>query len=253
MSFQRPLRTTRSALDVRNGHRDWFRIRNAHSNEAEIAIYDEIGFFGITAADFRNELKAITAPSIALHINSPGGDVFDGVAIYNMLRQHPASITTYVDSLGASIASVIALAGDHRIMATHAQMMIHDAFGLVIGNAQDMLKSAEFLDKQSDIIANIYAERAGGKPEEWRALMAEETWFTDKEAVAAGLAHEIGKTQAVQNSWPVNSIFRRAPGNSVSEPAPEPVEEPESIENAQPLEADWRLKLRHAAALLEVC
>lgn len=243
------IRTTRSPIAVRNGQRDWFRIRNARADVAEIDLYDEIGFFGITAADFRAELKAVTAGRITLHINSPGGDVFDAVAIYNALRDHPAEITTVVDSLAASAASFIALAGDRVVMSKHAQMMIHDAWGMALGNADDMRKAAEFLDRQSDVIAGIYADRAGGTVEEWRALMAEETWFSDEEAVEAGLAHEIGSQQAAKNSFDL-SVFRNAPVMA------EPEREQEATDSGddQPDVPDWRKSalLQVAAARLEV-
>ena len=218
------IRTTRSAVDVRNGRRDWFRIQNATSAEAEIFIYDEIGFFGITAKDFRDELATVTAPRVALHINSPGGDVFDAVAIYNAIRTHPADVTAYVDSLAASAASFIALAADKVVMAKHSQMMIHDAWGMAVGNADDMRKMSDFLAKQTDIIAAIYAERAGKDVAHWRGLMAEETWFSDEEAVAAGLAHEVGAAVAVKNTFDL-SVFRRVPINDGSHGSEEPVEE----------------------------
>lgn len=205
------IRTTRPSAAVRDGRRDWFKIRNLAGGEAEILIYDEIGYFGITAKDFRDELAAISAADkIALHVNSPGGDVFDAIAIYNMLRDHPAEITTYVDSLAASAASFIALAGDKVVMAKHAQMMIHDAWGIAIGNAEDMQKAAAFLETQSDVIASIYADRAGKTKAYWRGLMAAETWFTDQQAVDAGLATVVGSHAAAKNSFDL-SIFRNPP------------------------------------------
>jgi ClpP class serine protease len=116
--------------------------------------------------------------------------VFDGLAIYNALRSHPAQVTVTVDGLAASIASVIAMAGDRVVMNRGAMMMIHDASSLSVGNAQEMRATADLLDKASDNIASIYADRAGGTPEEWRGQMRAETWYLAAEAVDVGLADE---------------------------------------------------------------
>lgn len=169
----------------------WFEIKNLSAEAVNIAIYDEIGAWGVTASDFVNELKGVQAQKIQLSINSPGGDVFDGLAILNSLRQHPASVDVVVDGVAASAASFIAMAGETVKMAPQSMMMIHDASGLVIGNAQDMTEMAALLEKTSDNIAAVYAQRAGGKQDEWRTAMKAETWYTDQEAVDAGLADEI--------------------------------------------------------------
>lgn len=172
---------------------DWFKIKNAASDVAEVMIYSEIGYLGRTADDFQNELASITAPTINVRINSVGGSIFDGIAIYNAIRSHPSQVTTQVDSLAASIASVIAQAGDRRVMTQHSQMMIHEAHGIAIGGAEDMRDYAAILERQSDMIAAIYAERAadGRSKARFRNMMAEETWFSDQEAVEAGLADEV--------------------------------------------------------------
>lgn len=169
----------------------WYQIRNISDTEAEIAIYDEIGYFGVSANDFIRDLSAIKASRISLRINSPGGDVFDGIAIYNAIRRHSAQVSVYVDGIAASAASFIAMAGNEVVMSPHSQMMIHEASGLVIGNAADMRQLADILDKSSDNIASIYAEKAGGTVAEWRARMQDETWLSDKEAVKLGLADRI--------------------------------------------------------------
>ena len=177
---------------------DWYRIRNEHTAAADVYLYDEIGIFGTTAAAFMGELQEITSPSINLHISSLGGDAFDGIAIYNALRTHPARIVSRVDSMAASIASVIAQAGDHRVMLTGSQMMIHNAHGLAMGEAQDHRDYAEMLDKQSDLIASIYAERAGGTGAKARfvKLMGESTLMNAEETVTERLADEVVKPQA---------------------------------------------------------
>lgn len=168
----------------------WYAINNASSpDEAEVLLYDSIGgWFGIYADEFLAELRAVTAPNIRLRINSPGGSVFEGVAIANALRAHPAQVTVQVDGLAASIASVIAMAGDRIEMAPNSMLMIHEASGACMGDAAEMEKMAEVLGLISTNIANAYAARAGGDPADWRAAMRAETWYLPDAAVAAGLA-----------------------------------------------------------------
>ena len=169
----------------------WYSITNLSQTEAEVVIYDEIGMYGVTAGDFINAIRDIKASTITLRINSPGGDVFDGIAIFNAIARHPATVNVYVDGIAASAASFIVQAGDMRTMMPHSQMMIHDAHGLVMGPADDMRRMADVLDMNSNNIASIYASRAGGTVEEWRAKMREETWFDDVAAVRNGLADRI--------------------------------------------------------------
>ena len=169
---------------------EWYSIKNEASS-AVIHIYNEIGGWGITADSFLQDLSAVSSGQIDVRINCKGGDVFDGIAIFNALRQHPASVTTKVDSLAASIASVIAQAGDERVMVQHSQMMIHDAHGVCIGGSGDMASMGALLERQSDLIADLYASRSGGSASEFRALMSAETWLTADEAVEAGLADRV--------------------------------------------------------------
>jgi ATP-dependent protease ClpP protease subunit len=186
----------RSALTMRKEppkSGNWFRIENKKADEktpakTSVYIYDEIGFWGTTASDFVSEINDIDADSFDLHINSPGGEIFDGLAIYNSIRSHKAKVTVHIDGIAASAASFIAMAGDEIIIARNAQMMIHDGMGIVFGNEADMLKQAEVLGSLSDNIADIYSQRAGGTQDEWRGLMRAETWYNGKEAKASGLA-----------------------------------------------------------------
>lgn len=173
--------------------RPWYRIENS-ANAAEVYIYDEISPYGVTANDFVRDLNSIARPTINLHLNTPGGDVFDGIAIFNALKAHSAFVNVYIPGLAASIGTVIAMAADRIVIAPHARMMIHEAWGMSMGNASDMAKMAERLEATSDNIASIYAERAGGDVAAWRELMRSETWYTDEAAVAAGLADEVGRS-----------------------------------------------------------
>lgn len=187
-----------AALDRnhRNGatsSRGWYSIKNLSEAEAQIDIYDYIGLSGVSADDFVRELASIKASKITLRVNSPGGDVFDGVTIFNAIARHKAEVTAFVDGIAASAASFIIQAADHRVMSPHSTMMIHDAQGglAINGTAGDYQKMADVLNKASENIASIYAERAGGTQSEWRTLMLAETWLSDVEAVRLGLADRV--------------------------------------------------------------
>lgn len=169
--------------------RSWYEMKAAAAEDTtEIRVYDYIGWYGVEAADFAAELEKVTTSKITLRINSPGGDVFDGLAIFNLLRDHPATITTKIDGLAASIASVIALAGDTVTIPATAFMMIHNPWAFVIGNAEDMRAMADTLDKVASPLVGIYSQKTGKDPADVRELLAAETWYTGEEAVEAGLA-----------------------------------------------------------------
>lgn len=174
------------------------RIRAETSGEATVYIYDVIdSWFGVDAQEFVRDLAALEASTIHVRINSPGGSVFDGMAIYNALKQHPARIVAHVDGLAASAASVIALAGDEVRMGAGAFFMIHNAWGMAIGEASDMRQMADTLEKISGSLVGIYATRTGMDPSEVQALMDAETWFDAEEAIEAGFADlEEDSTQA---------------------------------------------------------
>lgn len=180
--------------------RSWFNIHNAGhgtpTNDAtRVDIYEEIGGWGVSAAEFVQRLRAIATPEVHLHVNSPGGSVFDGVAIFNALAQHPARVTAYVDGLAASAASFIVQAADEVIMNPGSMMMVHDAIGMTWGNAFDHHTMAGLLSQVSDSIAELYAMRAGGTAQSWRAVMekdgGEGQWYTAEQAVEAGLADRV--------------------------------------------------------------
>ncbi len=159
--------------------------------EAEILLYDEISWWGITAEAFKRELDAITVGTINLRINSPGGDVFDALAIYNAVREHPARVITHIDGVAASMASVVALAGDEVRMAENAFLMIHDPWALVIGNSTDLRQEADLLDKVAGSLHMAYEQKTGKSRSDIDAWMKAETWFTGEEARAAGFVDEV--------------------------------------------------------------
>jgi ATP-dependent protease ClpP protease subunit len=201
--------------------RTWYRIENK-ADTAEVFLYDEIGAWGTTAGDFAKELADVTAKSIDLRISSAGGEVFDGLAIYAALQRHPAKVTVHIDGLAASIASVIAMAGDDIVIDRYAQMMIHEAHAIACGSTKDMTAMASLLNEYSDNIAAIYASRAGGDTTQWRERMKAETWFSAAEAVKAGLADRMaeamvrGKPAA---TWDL-SMFNHAGRDHAPDPFP---------------------------------
>jgi ATP-dependent Clp endopeptidase proteolytic subunit ClpP len=166
-------------------------VKALADGSVEILIYDEIGYWGVTAKDFATTLAGITASTINVRINSPGGDVFDGLAIYNSLKAHPATINTFVDGWAASAASFIMLAGDTVTMAENSLVMIHNAWGFGIGNAKDMRALAEVLDKIDGQIAAIYSGKSGKDVTACLDAMAAETWFTAPEAKTFGLVDAV--------------------------------------------------------------
>jgi ATP-dependent protease ClpP protease subunit len=184
-----------SSLMNRRGQ---YQIRNATDSPSatEILLYDEIGedpWFGtgVSAKQFVEDLNAIETDEIHLRINSPGGNVFEGVAMLNAVRRHKAKVTVFVDGLAASAASVLAMGGDEVVMSRNAELMIHDAWGIAIGNEDEMTKMATDLARASNNLASAYADKAGGTTADWREAMKAETWYSDKEAVAAGLADRV--------------------------------------------------------------
>lgn len=164
-------------------------VRAADDDVPELLIYDVIDdWFGISAQAVVEALKGITAERIRVRINSPGGDVFAGLAIFNALNGHAAAIEVHVDGLAASAASIIAMAGDEVVMEAGTFLMVHKAWTIMIGNADEMRDLAGVLDKIDGELAGIYARRAGVDRAEAEAWMAAETWFTAEDAIAAGLA-----------------------------------------------------------------
>lgn len=170
----------------------WFRMQASSENEAEIYIYDEIGYWGVTAKQFVANLKALgDVTHIKLHINSPGGDVFDGIAIFNALKFHGAAITVYIDGLAASMASVIAMVGNPVIMPENTMMMIHKPWGFAGGDADDMRDYADLLDKVESVLIPAYAQKTGKSPEEIAEMLEDETWLNGNECVELGFADQV--------------------------------------------------------------
>ncbi|KZZ25757.1 hypothetical protein A3753_15205 [Sulfitobacter sp. HI0082] len=167
-------------------------IHAANSDEASISILGEIGGGdygdGVTSKRIAGALRSIGERDVRVDINSPGGDFFEGVAIYNMLREHKAKVTVNVLGLAASAASVIAMAGDEIKVAKTGFLMIHNAWGITIGNRHDMQAAAAMMEPFDRAMRDLYAERSGSKAEDVEAWMDAETFFTGEDAVKTGLA-----------------------------------------------------------------
>lgn len=153
----------------------------------EVMIYDEIGNFGVDAKSFINEIKQIpNDTSVLLRINSPGGSVIDGLAIYDAISRMPQKVTARIEGIAASMASVIALAADEVIMSENSLYMIHNVWGGEVGDSDDLRKAADLMDKMGERLINIYVSKTGQTEEQIRSWMDEETWFNSSEAQEAG-------------------------------------------------------------------
>lgn len=177
--------------------KSWYDIKAKGGGSAEVLIYEEIGGWGISAKEFARDLKDLgELRQIDLRINSPGGSVFEGNAIFNMLKQHPAHVTAYIDGLAASMASVIAMSADHIVMPENALLMIHNPWTVAIGNAEELRKNADLLDKIKQTLLSAYG-RSALTDDEISEMMDAETWLTGEEAVEMGLADELEQEVAM--------------------------------------------------------
>lgn len=194
----------------------WYRIQAKGKNRAKILIYEQIGasWFeeGVTAKKFVKEIDALDVSVIDLHINSPGGSVFDGTSIYNALKDHKAKINVMIDGVAASIASVIAMAGDTVTMPNNTTMMIHDPTGGAYGTAKDMKKMADALDTIKSGMVNAYTDRTGMDDDEISEMMSEETWMTAAEAVEFGFADKVlNRSVKVEANFQAMADFKNVP------------------------------------------
>jgi ATP-dependent Clp endopeptidase proteolytic subunit ClpP len=188
----------------------WYDIRNVSDKSAEVAIYDEIGLFGISAKEFSNSLKSLGDRRLTVRIHSPGGEIFEGSAVYNALRRHKGGVDVAIDGLAASMATVIAMAGEKRSMAENAMFMIHNPIAFTFGESKDLRKEAELMDDLKETIITTYASRTGMDRDELSAMMDEETWLNAKEAKKYGFVTEITESLHFENSFDRFDISRFA-------------------------------------------
>lgn len=221
---------------------------NAEGDRAEILLYAPIGgsFWdeGITAKAFNEMLdEVINVSVINLRLNSPGGEVFEGVAIYNSLLRHSARVEVDIEGAAFSIASVIAMAGDEVRIAESAMMMIHDPRTIVIGTAEDMRKMADHADKAKEGLIAAYHRKVDKEGHDISALMTDESWFTAEEAVAIGLADKVNPGSKLENSYDLSKFgFQHVPDALKAKAEPKK-KEPTKAEDPKP-DNSWKAKHR---------
>lgn len=206
--------------------RSWFEfIAAAGDVPAEILIYDYIGAFGVTAADFDRELKALGKVSRAtMRINSPGGETPTAASIYNMLERWKArygvTLDVVIDGLAASSASWIAMLGDEIIMPENTLMMIHDPSGFVVGTSREMKTMAAVLERIKQGMVSAYVKKSGKDPDEVATIMEEETWYSAQEAVDAGFADRVDNPIEIAASFDLSRFKNPPDGLEVGSRAP---------------------------------
>lgn len=192
----------RAATNVAPTQTPCWRLTGADTERPKLYVYDMIGGYDNDAADFVQAVHELDAEALDLHINSPGGLVWDAVAMFEALDTHPASVDVHIDGLAASAASFLAMAGDTRSIAKGGRMMVHDAQVVAIGSPAEIREVADLADAVSGDIAGYYADRAGGSAAAWRTAMTKTTWYSAQAAVDAGLADRV--TGGKKTSGPDN-------------------------------------------------
>jgi ATP-dependent Clp endopeptidase proteolytic subunit ClpP len=190
-----------------NNKQSWYSI-NAKKTEqyADVYLYDEVGSYGVSAKEFVNDIKLLKGKDIYLHVNCVGGEVFDGMAIYNTLKKYKGKVVAYIEGIAASMGSIIPLAADEIIMSENSLYMIHNAWGGAMGEASDMRKTANLLDKLSAEIANIYSKKTGLPISQLEEMMDEETWFNSEEALQYGFIDRVSDAVMVAAKYDMSKF-----------------------------------------------
>lgn len=197
-------------------NKKYWEFKNSTENETDLYLYTEIaswgeGYYAHSAKSFKEELDGLGDIGILnVYVNSPGGDVFEGIAIYNMLKRHKAHINVYIDGLAASIASVIAMAGDTVYMPSNAMMMIHNAWMFAVGDYNDLREAADNLEKINTSIKQSYMDRTKGNitEEDLTKLMDDETWLSAQECFDYGLCDEVEEEKEIAASIDTKMLTR---------------------------------------------
>tara|TARA_R100001132_G_C3270471_1_gene92637 strand:+ start:396 stop:1463 length:1068 start_codon:yes stop_codon:yes gene_type:complete len=184
---------------------NWYSIRN-EAEEVDIYIYDEIGSYDISAKSFIEEIKGTKGKTLNTHINSLGGEVFDGMAIANAIKSHKGKTRSYIEGIAASISTVIALAADEVYMSENSLFMIHSAWGGSMGDSEELRKQADLLDKISNEIAKIYTKKTSLTKDEINDMMGSETWLDAKEAKDLGFIDYITEPVKVAAKYDVSNF-----------------------------------------------
>lgn len=227
--------------DNRKAPASRFEVRS-EADEAEVFIYgpivdDEIEaewWGGVAPQSFVKELRGITAGTIHLRINSPGGSVFAARAMEQALREHKAKVVVHIDGLAASAATFIAMAGDEIVIAKGALFMIHKAWTIAWGNSDDLVEQAALLEKIDGTLVETYADRTEQDAEQIAVWMAAETWFTAQEAVDNGFADRLAETEPKASAaWNLSAYAKAPKAVQTPEPPPPPAASDEHRERQQ--------------------
>jgi ATP-dependent protease ClpP protease subunit len=226
--------------------RNWYTMKADEEKTAEIVIYDEIGksWWGedtVSAKQFLDDLNALgEVDAITLRVNSPGGDVFDGVAIHNSLKNHKAKVTAHVDGIAASAASFIVMAADKVVMPANSFLLIHGASGMSWGNADDMRAVADDLDRIDKSLTATYVARAKSTTAKVKTLMKEDRLMDAAEAKEWGFADEVTSEKRLAAKFSLRLLpkaaaekFRAQSGDGEGDPPP-PASEPEKVPETPP-------------------
>jgi len=224
---------------------DWYEIKAQADDEAEILIYDFIGWPFNDAGELVRALADMRGKKITVRINSPGGDVFDSMAIYNAFTSHDAKITTRAEALAASAASIILLAGKEVQAYQNAMLMIHEPLALVVGNQHEMREMADILAKVNENMVDIYTKQSSAGKKEVRDMLKAETWLTAKEAKEKGFIDTILDGKAVKATFDL-SMFANVP----DELRPEDGDKEPTIRDAEKALRDAGFSKSKAKALL---
>lgn len=209
--FNRPAAGARAEASIDPTARPAIKV-NATDTTAELFLYSEIGYWGITAGQFAEAMNQHRGKAITLRINSPGGDVFDGLAMYSLLSTWPTQVTAQIDGLAASAASIVMLGADTVQMVKGSFVMIHNAWGVAIGNASDLRDFAGVLDQIDANLADLYAAKSGMTPAKALEYMAAETWFNADQALEAKLIDSVVDGN-VANARLDRSLYRNTPSD----------------------------------------
>lgn len=201
---------------------DWYKIEALSEDSTEVMIYDVIGWPFNDAGEIIRALAGIDTKTVTVRINSPGGDVFDAMAIFNALQSHKSKIVTRIESLAASAASFIALAGKEVQAYQNAMVMIHDPWVLAAGNQYDLREIADILEKISGNMVDIYSQNSKVGKKEIREMLKAETWFTAKEAREKGFVDTIIDGKAAKAQFDL-SMFANVPDGFTAEDHDEPI------------------------------
>lgn len=240
-------------------------IKASAKTENTIDIYDVIGegYFetGMTASFVTDVLNSAGGEAVTVNINSPGGDMFEGLAIYNLLSAYQGDVSVRVMGMAASAASIIAMAGDNIEIADSAFFMIHNGWSLVIGNKNDFKKASEDFEKFDTSMAGIYSARSGKELEEIHTMMDEETWISGKDSVAMGFANSLlGSSDVTEDEDAPNAKALRKIDTALAKTGmarserrgllKELTNTPSAVEDATPCASDEEVK-RELKALLD--